>query len=60
MKYIIGLAFILISINSYAGNWRLINSEFNGGVYYCTYQLQGSGITSTIRQQFYCASYISE
>ena len=47
---------LVLTTNSYAGTWRLINQQFQGGSFYCTYQLVGSNppITKTIQKADSC------
>lgn len=57
MKSIL-LALLLISTSANAGMWQLINQQFSVNTWYCTYQLQGTTIQTTIESRTYCQSFI--
>lgn len=52
---------LLVSASAYAGMWSLVHSEFVAGTgWVCTYQLQGTGYTSTIISRSYCQMFINQ
>jgi len=57
---IVAVALSFASFNTYAAMWQLIDSQFQSGKWYCTYQLQGSNppIRTTIESATYCQSFI--
>lgn len=54
------IGLLLYSLDAFAAMWSLVNSQFTGGNWYCTYELQGSSpkIQTTIVSQTYCQSFI--
>lgn len=48
------------SYNAFAAMWFLAHSEFNDGMFYCTYQIQGGNYQKTIVQQNACRQFIQE
>lgn len=56
----LGVATLLLSICAYAGMWQLVNTQYNEGKVYCTYQLQGTTIQKTMLGQGTCQSFIYE
>lgn len=54
----IAIVLLFVSINSYAGMWRLVQSEFVGNGWFCTYRLEGSGYISTVFSKGVCQNYI--
>ncbi len=59
-KISLGLVGFLLSIGAYAGMWQLVNTQYNSGKVYCTYQLQGTNIQKTILGAGGCQSHIYE
>lgn len=59
-KLIFALLFV-ISASAYAGTWSFVHSEFVAGTgWVCTYQLQGTGYTSTIISRSYCQMFVNQ
>jgi hypothetical protein len=59
-KLSLGVVTLLLSICAYAGMWQLVNTQYNDGKVYCTYQLQGTTIQKTMLGQGACQSFIYE
>lgn len=59
MRRLLMAVLLSVSASAYAGTWMLVHSEVVFGTgWLCTYQLQGTGYTSTIISRSYCQMFV--
>jgi hypothetical protein len=59
-KGLLGAVVLTITGYCFAGMWMLVNEQFSGNKWYCTYKLDGTTVTRTIQSSMPCKQAIFE